>query len=193
MALRAFRTVTPEISEFEAAKARWAAVSAERRAVRERVDDCRAALVLADHRDGPGEHLSPTIAEKARRYLAARRPNRDRLLRELAELEDEQAQQATSYAAEAAVWRQALDDEAARRAAAVQPKLKALVRALARSVQRVSDDVEALRSLQNQLAEVGGVAALPDLALELFGTLSEYNSPVSAWNRRALRSGLLDP
>ena len=44
MALRAFRTVTPETSAFEAAKSRWERVSAERRALRDKLDGARAAL-----------------------------------------------------------------------------------------------------------------------------------------------------
>jgi hypothetical protein len=184
--------VVNEVSEFEQARARWAEVSAGRRALRDKLDGAKAALVLADYRPGPGEYLSPTIEDKARRYLDGRRPDCDRLAQQVAALEAELADAATTYTVESAAWRSALEAEARRRAEAVQPKLKALVRALARSVERLNDDVEALRGLQAQLAEVGGVAALPDLALELFGTLAEYNSPVSQWNRRVLKSGLLD-
>jgi hypothetical protein len=155
MAMR-LRAVTNETSEFEAAKARWEKVSAARRALRDRLDGAKAALVLADYRPGPGEYLSPVLEDKARRYLDGRRPDRDRLAREIAELDAELADAATTYTVESAAWRSALEAEARRRAEAVQPKLKALVRALARSVERLNDDVEALRGLQAQLAEVGG-------------------------------------
>jgi hypothetical protein len=192
MALR-LRTVTPESSPFEAARARWERVSAERRALRDKLDGCRAALVLVDFWEGPGEYLSPVLEDRARRYLDGRTPDRDRLVRQLSELEYEEKETASVYSLESVAWRSALEAEARRRAEVVRPKLKALVHALARSVQRVSDDVEALRSLQSQLAEVGGAASLPDLGLELFGTLTEFNSLVSQWNRRALRSGMLDP
>jgi hypothetical protein len=193
MKTMALRAVTKETSEFEAAHARWAEVSAARRELKDRIDGCRAALVLVDFLDGPGEYLSPLLEDRARRYLDGRTPDRDRLVRQLSELEYEEKETASVYSLESVAWRSALEAEARRRAEVVRPKLKALVHALARSVQRVSDDVEALRSLQSQLAEVGGAASLPDLGLELFGTLTEFNSLVSQWNRRALRSGMLDP
>ena len=82
MALR-LRTVTPESLPFEQARARWERVSAERRALRGRLNGARAALVVADFREGPGEFLAPVIADRARRYLDGRTPNRDRLVREL--------------------------------------------------------------------------------------------------------------
>ena len=191
--LRALRTVTPEVSAFEQARVRWEAVRRERQELKARIAGARAALGFAESPPNQGDVVSPVLAEKAQAYLGGRKPNAERLRREIEDLADEQAQAAERYGREAEVWRTALADEARRRAEAVQPKLKALVRALARSVQRVSDDVEALRSLQGQLAEVGEVASLPDLGLEIFGTLSEFNSPVSNWNRRVLQSGALDP
>ena len=133
------------------------------------------------------------LEDRARRFLDGRRPDRDRLIRQISDLGAELADAATTYGIESAAWKLALEAEACRRAEAVQPKVEALIRALARSVERLSDDVEALRNLQAQVAEVGGVAALPDLGLELFGTLVEYNSPVSQWNRRVLQSRMLDP
>jgi hypothetical protein len=191
MALRAFRTVTPEISEFEAAQARWAEISAARRALRDKLDGCKAALAFADHRPGPGEHFSPLLEERALRYLAGRQPNRDRLIREVAELEDEQAQQAATYSVESVAWKLALENETRRRAEALRPRHRAAVKKIAQLVEQLSLAVEAERAVRAELAEVGGNGALPDAGRE-FGSLHEYNSALGSWNRRMVAEGALD-
>jgi hypothetical protein len=190
MAMR-LRAVTNETSEFEAAKARWEKVSAARRALRDRLDGAKAALVLADYRPGPGEYLSPVLEDKARRYLDGRRPDRDRLAREIAELDAELADAATTYSVEAVAWKLAVENEARRRAEAVRPRHKAAIRKIAQLVEQLSLAVEAERAVRAELAEVGSTGALPDASRE-FGSLNEFNSLLSSWNRQMLAEGALD-
>jgi hypothetical protein len=183
--------VVNKVSEFEQTRARWAEVSAARRALKDRVDGCRAALAFADHRPSPGEHFSPVLEDRARRYLDGRTPDRDRLVRQLSELEAEMADAATVFALESAAWRTALEAEADRRAAALRPRHKAAVRRIAQLVEQLSLAVEAERAVRAELAEVGGNGALPDAGRE-FGSLHEYGSTLSSWNRRMLAEGALD-
>ena len=188
MALRAFRTVTSETSAFEAAKARWAEVSAERRALKDKLDGCRSALVLADHKPGRGEYMSSVVEDRARRFLDGRLPNRELLARQVVELEDALAQQAESYSVEAAAWRAAVEAESARRAEALRPRHRAACRRIAQLVEQLSLAVEAERAVRAELAEIGAGGALPDGSREL-GSLAEYGSTLSAWNRRLLHEG----
>jgi hypothetical protein len=189
MAFR-LRAVTSEVSAFEVAKARWGQVTAARRELKERLDGAKAALALADHRDGPGEHLAPVIEERGLRYLNGRRPDRDRLVREIAELEYEQADAATVYNIESLAWKQALEVEARRRGEALRPRHRAAVKRLAQLVEQLSVAVAAERAVRGELAEVGS-SALPDASRE-FGSLNEYGSILSSWNRRVLAEGALD-
>jgi hypothetical protein len=191
MALQAFRTVTSETSEFEAARARWERVSAERRALREKLDGCKAALVLADYKPAPGEYMSPVLEDRARRYLAGRIPDRDRLTRQIADLEYELNEAASTYAIESAAWKLALENEARRRAEALRPRHRAAVRKIAQLVEQLSAAVEQEREVRRELGEVGSTA-LVDAGCEL-GSLADYNSPLSVWNRRVLQAGLLEP
>jgi hypothetical protein len=188
MAMR-LRAVTSETSEFEAAKARWERVSAERRALRERLDGCRAALVLAEYRPGPGEYLSPVIEDRARRHLDGCRPDRDRLVREIAAAEAEMADMATTYSVESAAWRMALEAEAARRAEQARPRHRAAVKRIAELVEQLSCAIETERAVRAALLEVGS-HALPDAGRE-FGSLHEFNSTLSSWNRRVFAEGAL--
>jgi hypothetical protein len=190
MALRALRTVTNETSAFESAKARWERVSAERRALRDKLDGAKAALVFADYRPGPGEYLSPTIEDKARRYLDGRAPDRDRLTRQIVDLEYELNEAAAIYSIESTAWKLALENEARRRAEALRPRHRAAVKRMAKAVEELSAAVEAERAVRGELAEVGS-AALPDASRE-FGTLHEYSSLLSGWNRRLLAEGAFD-
>jgi hypothetical protein len=184
MALRAFRTVTSETSAFEAAKARWTEVSAARGALRDKLDGCRAALAFADHRPAPGEHFPPLLEDRARRYLDGRTPNRDRLARQLAEIEDELAQAAERYGREAEAWRMAVENEARRRAEALRPRHRAAVKQMGKAVEELSRAIEAERAIRAGLGEVGSTA-LPDASRE-FGSLHEYN--VSArWRARRVK------
>jgi hypothetical protein len=146
-------------------------------------------LAFADHRPGPGEHFSPVLEDRARHYLDGRAPDRDRLARQLSDLEYEQADTATKYSIESAAWRAALEAEARRRGEAVRPRHREAVRKIAQLVEQLSAAVEAERAVRAELAEVGS-AALPDAGRE-FGTLHEYSSVLSSWNRRVLAEGAL--
>jgi hypothetical protein len=190
MALRP-RAVTTKSTEFEQARARWAAAAAARRALKERLDGCRAALQYADHRPAPGEHFAPVLEDRARRYLAGRAPDRDRLARQLAELEYELKESAATYSIESASWKLAVENEAARRAAALKPKHAVAIRKIAAAVEALSAAVEQEREIRRELGEVGGTA-LVDAGYEL-GSLADFNLPLSVWNRRMLQAGLLDP
>jgi hypothetical protein len=178
------RAVSSEVkpSEFELARRRWEKVTAERRALKDRLDGCKAAVVLAEHKPGRGEYLSPLIEDRARRYLDGRLPNRELLARQVVELEDELAQAAERYGREA---------EAHRRAEALRPKHKAAVRRIAKAVEELSAAVEQEREVRRELGELGSTA-LVDAGCE-FGVLSEYGSALSSWNRRLLQAGVLDP
>jgi hypothetical protein len=145
--------------------------------------------VLVNHRNEPGECLAPVIAERARRFLAGGRPDRDRLLRQVAELEAELADAATSYTIESASWRAALETEARRRAEQVRPRHRAAVKRIAQLVEQLSAAVEAERAVRAELAEVGS-NALADASRE-FGSLHDYNSTLSSWNRRVLAEAAL--
>ena len=189
MALR-LRAAPNEATEFERARARWECASAERRALRDRLDGARAAVAFVDHRPEPGSYLSPVLEDRARRYLDGRRPDRDRLVRQVAELEAELADAATAFALESAAWCVAVEAEAARRAEWLRPRHRAAVRRLGQLVEQLSAAVEAERAVRAELAEVGS-AALPDAGRE-FGSMHEYNSTLRAWNRRVLAEGALD-
>jgi hypothetical protein len=188
MALR-LRAVTSEASEFEAAKARWGAVRRERQELKARLDGAKAALVFAENPPSRGDFVSPVLASRAQAYLAGRQPNADRLRREILDLDDELAQTATRYSIEATSWRLALEAEAARRAEQVRPRHRAAVKRIAQLVEQLSLAVEAERAIRAELAEVGS-SALPDASREL-GSLNEFNSVLSSWNRRMLAEGAL--
>jgi hypothetical protein len=191
MALRAFRTVTSENSAFEAAKIRWQAVSAARRSLKARLDGAKAALGFVENPPSKGDVVSPVLAEKAQAYLGGRVPNKELLRREILGLDDVLDQMATAYSIEAASWKLALEDEARRRAEALRPKHRAAVRKIAATVEALSAAVEQEREVRRELGEVGALGALPDAGHE-FGTLAEYSSKLSTWNRRVLSAGLLD-
>jgi hypothetical protein len=182
--------VVDEVSEFEQARARWDAVSAERRALKDKVDGCRAALQYADYRSAPGEYFPPVLQDRALRFLAGRAPDRDRLTRQLSELEYELNEAATIYSVESAAWKAALEAEVRRRAETVRPRHRAAVKRMAKAVEELSAAVEVERAVRAELAEVGS-SALPDASRE-FGSLHEFNSTLSSWNRRVLAEGALD-
>jgi hypothetical protein len=190
MAMRQ-RAVSNEASAFEAAKARWEAVRRERRALRDKLDGARAALGFAENPPSKGDIVSPVLAERARAYLAGRLPNAELLRREILVLEDELAQQATAFAIEATSWKLTVENEARRRTEALRPRHKAAVRKIAAAVEALSAAVEQEREIRRELGEVGS-SALPDCGHEL-GSLADYNSPLSVWNRRMLQAGLLAP
>jgi hypothetical protein len=191
MALRAFRTVTTEDSTFEVARARWEAVRRARQELKARLAGVRAALGFAENPPGKGDVISPVLAERARAYLAGRKPNAELLRREILALEDEIAQAATSYSIEATSWKLALEAEARRRVEALRPRHRATVRKIAAAVEALSAAVEQERGIRRELGEVGS-SALVDASYE-FGSLAEYGSLVSTWNRRLLQAGVLDP
>ena len=99
-------------------------------------------------------------------------------------------QAASSYAAEAQAWRSAVELEAERRAHALRPRHRQDVRQLAQLVEALSAAVEAERKIRAELGELGS-SALVDAGYE-FGDLSQYNSLLSAWNRRMISAGLVD-
>jgi hypothetical protein len=185
------RVVDKETSAFEAARARWERVSTARRALREKLDGAQAALALTENPPSKGDVVSPVIAEKACRYLADRRANAALLRQEVVRLEDELTQAGTAHAIESAAWRLAVEDEARRRAEAVRPKHREAVKRIARLVEELSAAVDAERAVRAELAEVGSAGVLPDAGRE-FGSLHEYSSLVSSWNRRLLAEGAFD-
>jgi hypothetical protein len=71
------------------------------------------------------------------------------------------------------------------------PRHRAAVKRIAGLVEQLSAAVEAERAVRAELGEVGGTGALPDASYEL-GSLNEYGSTLSSWNRRVLAVGALD-
>ena len=71
-----------------------------------------------------------------------------------------------------------------------RPKHAAAVRQIAKAVETLSAAVQTERAVRAGLADVGALHALPDAGFE-FGTLAEYESLLSRWNRRMLQAGLL--
>ena len=106
----------------------------------------------------------------------------------MARLEHDLADLAGEAAAATAEWRAALADESARIAAELRPKHIAAVAKIARAVEALSAAVEAERALRAELGELAG--GMVDAGHE-FGTLAEYGSTLSGWNRRMLSLGLL--
>ena len=189
MALALFRMTDNEAAAFEQARARWDAIRQQRREIGNRLDGAAAALALALNPPGKNEPFSPLLREKARTHLAGRPANPDRLRREIGEFQDQLADLQRSYMTEAEAWRAAVEDEGARVAAAVRPRHRAAVGRIAKAVEALSAAIEAEREVRRELVGLGSFA-LVDAGHE-FGTLAEYNSPLSVWNRRVLGSKLV--
>jgi hypothetical protein len=77
-------------------------------------------------------------------------------------------------------------------AAALKPSHQSACLRIAKCVEQLSVAVEEERAVRSKLLELGCPDALPDAGHE-FGTLAEFHSTLSAWNRRMLQAGLLDP
>jgi hypothetical protein len=72
----------------------------------------------------------------------------------------------------------------------MRPRHRAVVKRIAQLAEQLSAAVEAERAVRAELSEVGS-SALADAGRE-FGTLHEYNSTLSGWNRRMLAEGALE-
>ena len=188
MALRLLKHEPAEVSTFATTRERFAAVTARRRDLREKLAGAQAALALATNPPTDGEVASPVILDRARQYLAGRPAIVDRLRAEVARFEHDLADLAGEAAAATAEWRAALADESARIAAELRPKHIAAVAKIARAVEALSAAVETERALRAELGDLAG--GMVDAGHE-FGSLADFHSVLSSWNRRLLASGLL--
>jgi hypothetical protein len=200
MVLRALRAVPdPETAspartsaEFAAARRRWEGAAQERRALKARFDGAQAALALALNPPSMDDHPSPRLIEMANAYLGGRRSATvNALRREIVDLDDQLTRAATTYSLERASWHAAVEGEARRLAEELRPAHKAACRKIAAAVESLSAAVEQERKIRAKLAELGCSNALVDAGQE-FGTLSEFNSLLSTWNRRLLAARVLD-
>jgi hypothetical protein len=176
-------------SEFEIAKSCWAEVSERRRELKERLAGAEAALASIANPPQEHDHFSPVLAAKAVEYVGGRRPSAETLQTEIRHLREAVSEAVDGYAVERQAWRHALDAEAQRLAGALAPRHRAAVARIGKAIEALSAAVDAERSIRAELSELGS-SILPDMGGQ-FGTLSEYGSAVSAWNRRALSLGLL--
>jgi hypothetical protein len=160
--------------------------------LKDRYDGCRAALQLAMSPPGAGDRPSPRLLEMASAYVGDRPgASVEALHAELVQLDDQLTRASRAYAAERAAWREAVHAEARRLAEELRPVHKQACRKIARAVEVLSAAVEEERKVRARLLELGCDAAMPDGGKGL-GTLSEFNSALSTWNRHALAAGLLD-
>jgi hypothetical protein len=180
-------------SGFAAARRRWEKAGAERRELKAKYDGAAAALQLALNPPGRDDHPSPRLIELANAYLGGRRSaSVPALQAEIIEIDDQLRRAATAYTLERAAWEQAVAAEATRLAAELKPAHKAACLRIAKCVEALSAAVEDERKTRSKLSELGARDALVDAGKE-FGTLTEFSSLVSVWNRRLLASGALDP
>jgi hypothetical protein len=128
------------------------------------------------------------VAERTARFLGGRKADPDRIAQEVRALQLEIRDSEEGYRREAEAWRRALSAEQARRREEAWPAVRSAAARVARLVEALSREVADARAAQAKLAEVG--AAVPDIGRE-FGSLSEYYSAVSTWNKRMLAEGLL--
>jgi hypothetical protein len=194
MAAVRLRTVPTEaeFSGFAAAKRRWQLAADERRQLKARLDGATAALALAVSPPGAGDHPSPRLIEMANAYLGDRRSaTADALRAEVIALDDQLGRAATAYSIERVAWEAAVADEARRLAEELKPAHKTACRKIAAAVESLSAAVEQERKVRAKLAELGWSNALVNAGKE-FGTLTEFHSLLSTWNRRLLAAGALD-
>jgi hypothetical protein len=177
-------------SSFEAAKEAWLAATTRHRELRDRLGGARAALALLE-REEDAPKVGSRLTEVAERFLGGRTLSARQLRREIEVAEDALAAAAARHAREAEAWREAQSAEAARRLRDLAPRHRAAVKRIAGLVEQLSAAVEAERAVRAELSEVGGTGALPDASHE-FGSLNEYGSTLSSWNRRVLAVGALD-
>jgi hypothetical protein len=198
--LRALRAISDAASpaespspDFAAARRRWKRAGDERRALKVKYEGASAALMLALNPPGKDDHPSPRLIELANAYLGGRRSaSVPALQAELVELDDQLRRAATAYAVEKLAWEQAVAAEACRLTEELRPAHKQACRRIAKTVEELSAAVEEERAVRSRLAELGASDALVDAGRE-FGTLPEFHSRLSEWNRRLLASGALDP
>jgi ClpP class serine protease len=188
--LRAVPAKPEEPADFAAARERWNAASARRRELVDKLGGAKAALALLDREEG-APALGPRLTEAAERFLGSRVLSARQLRREIEAAEDALDAAAPGHGREAAAWREAQSAEAARRLRDLAPRHRAAVKRIAGLVEQLSAAVEAERAVRAELSEVGGTGALPDASHE-FGSLNEYGSTLSSWNRRVLAVGALD-
>ena len=199
MVLRALRAVPDtespaesSSSDFVAARRRWEKAGAERRELKLKHDGAQAALQLALNPPGKDDHPSPRLIELANAYLAGRRSaSVPSLQAEIIEIDDQLRRAVTAYTLEKLAWEQAVADEARRLATELKPAHGQACRKIAAAVESLSAAVEEEHKVRTKFAELGCSNALVDAGKE-FGTLTEFNSLVSVWNRRLLASGVLD-
>jgi hypothetical protein len=190
--LRTVPAEPEEPADFAAARQRWQAAWAQRRALVDRLAGARAALGQLEREEG-APPFGPRLVEAAERFLNGRVLSGRQLRREIEDAEDALAAAAAEHAREAAAWRQAAAAEAARRATELRPRHRAAVAKIAAAVEALSAAVEAERALRRELAdsEVGAYASLPDGSQGL-GTLGEWHGQLSTWARHVRQLGLLD-
>jgi hypothetical protein len=143
----------PDLTPFEAARERWQRVRAARRALVERLEDARLAQGAINSPPTEGERRSPVVDERVHRYLGGRRPDTDRIAREVRALEERAADEAPAYHAERATWETALAAERARLAAQLLPARRAAAARIGKQVKALSQEIADARAAQAGLAE----------------------------------------
>jgi hypothetical protein len=165
---------TARSAEYLAAEQRWRGYLAARNALQGRITDLKRQLTAADR------------AWQANRI----RDGLDRVEGDLAEL-------AGNLGAERQLWDHARNLEAEAVARALQPRHREAVKAIGKALEVLSAAIGAERAARDAFASAGipetsESLLLPDCSTALMvGSLDDYGSIASQWNRRMLGLGVL--
>ncbi len=187
----------PEVSEFEAAKARWAEASARHAELAERVEAMRLARNQASAKTTPENigTMPKHLIEKAKPYarLAHRRPARAADNLAVAEIELEEFLPALQEAK--LEWAGAQRRETNRIAAGLQPRQRVAVKAIASALEALSQAIADEQEIHDELKSAAPLPTspnLPDLGGEFADMcVSEWGSRAWKWAQRVRKLGII--
>ena len=181
------------MSDFDAAEARWKEVRDKDRELTERHEAMRLALSLTF--DGSGKRAPEHLREKAKPFLKLAAKRRGKLTDQIADVEDEIDDFKPKLMVENELWQAARRRETNRLAGDLQPRHKVAVKSIATALEALSIAIEEETTTRAALARVAPEpesALLPNCSHDLLvGTLTDWNSPASAWARRMRKLQIL--
>lgn len=181
-------------AEYAAAAHHWGECIGERDCLVAKVEAIRLAFSLA--RSGDNDLTPKNLVDAARPYrrLASKRPAK--LTDDLAVIEQQIIDHHKDMAAEADAWSRARRRETNRLAVELQPRHRAVVKAMGGAIEALSQAIADEREVREELrrrAPLPDSANLPDLSSDLLiGTVADFGGPANTWARRVRKLGILE-
>ncbi len=187
------KTAEPPVPDFAAAKARWTEVDTEFRNMIERQEAMRLAISFTSGQST--KQVPQHLFDKAKPFMRLGRRRREKLIDQLADLEDEIDDSRPKVQIERELWAAARRRETNRLAGELQPRHRAAVLAIAKAVEALSRAMTEETDIRAELARTApepSSAYLPNCIEELvIGTFVDWHSPASAWARRMRKLNIL--